>query len=191
MQMETITITIPPWVRKFLGSAEIFLQTTEERMQLVIALSRLNVAQGTGGPFGAALFEMESGRLVAAGINLVASKNCSILHGEMVALMLAQRMLGTFDLGGPGIPACELVTSAEPCAMCLGAIPWSGVRRLVCGARGEDVEEIGFDEGTKPAGWVEALERRGIRVVGDCCRDEAVAVLRQYAAQGGTIYNPG
>jgi tRNA(Arg) A34 adenosine deaminase TadA len=189
MQRDTITITLPAWMGKFLGSAEIFRQTTKERMRLVIDLSRLNVEQGTGGPFGAALFETESGRLVAAGVNLVTSENCSILHGEIVALMLAQRTLGSFDLGSPGIPACELVTSAEPCAMCLGAIPWSGVRQLVCGARGEDVEAIGFDEGAKPEEWVKSLEQRGIRVVRDLLRDEALAVLGSYTAQGGAIYN--
>ncbi len=191
MITDTITITLPPWVGEFLGADELFLPTAEERMRLVVTLARLNVERGSGGPFGAALFESESGRLVAVGVNLVVRGNCSILHAEMVALVLAQRMLGSFDLSGPGIPACQLVTSAEPCAMCLGAIPWSGVRHLLCGARGADVEEVGFDEGAKPAEWVETLERRGIRVVGDCCRDEAVAVLRQYAAAGGAIYNGG
>jgi tRNA(Arg) A34 adenosine deaminase TadA len=135
------------------------------------------------------VFEMESGRLVAAGVNLVVYEGCSIRHAEMIALMLAQKSVGTFDLGAVGIPGCELVTSAEPCAMCLGAIPWSGVRRLVSGARGEDVEAIGFDEGSKPDGWGGELERRGIEVIRDCCRDEAVAVLREYAGKGGPLYN--
>ena len=189
LNLNTITITLPPWIGEYLGSGETFLPTPEERVRLAIALARLNVERGTGGPFGAAIFEIESGRLVAAGVNLVTSGVCSILLAEMVALVLAQQVFKTFDLSVPGIPACELVTSAEPCAMCLGALPWSGVRRLLCGARGGDVEEIGFDEGDKPAEWVGTLERRGIKVVRDCCRDEAVAVLRAYATRGGVIYN--
>jgi hypothetical protein len=32
-----------------------------------------------------------------------------------------------------------------------GAVPWSGVRRLACGARDEDASDIGFDEGPKMA----------------------------------------
>jgi hypothetical protein len=64
------------------------------------------------------------------------------------------------------------------------------VRRLVCGARGNDAEAIGFDEGTKPEGWGGGLERRGIEVIRDCCRDEAVTVLREYGDAGGVIYNP-
>lgn len=74
--------------------------------------------------------------------------------------------------------------------MCLGAVMWSGVRRLVCGARGADAEAVGFDEGAKPAAWPEALERRGILVLRDVCREQAAAVLRDYHASGGIIYNP-
>ena len=66
---------------------------------------------------------------------------------------------------------------------------WSGVRRLVCGAWGEDAEKIGFDEGPKPTEWVRMLEDRGISVVRDELRDEAAAVLRRYAGEGGIIYN--
>jgi tRNA(Arg) A34 adenosine deaminase TadA len=158
-------------------------------MGFVIELARRNVAHGSGGPFGAAVFERETGRLIAPGANLVASTACSLAHAEMVALTIAQQLLGTFDLGEAGIPACELVTSVEPCAMCLGAIPWAGVRHLVCGARGTDAEAIGFDEGAKPAAWHKGLESRGITVTRDVCRPEARAVLRDYLAGGGLIYN--
>ena len=189
MVTTSFAITLPSWVGEFLGTGERFRSSPNDRMGLVIALARKNVEHGSGGPFGAAVFETESGRLVAAGVNLVVAGGSSILHAEIVALMLAQQAIGTFDLGASGIPACELVTSAEPCAMCLGAIPWSGVRRLVCGARGEDVEAVGFDEGAKPSGWVGELQRRGIEVVRDCCPGEAAAVLRDYAGAGGIIYN--
>jgi tRNA(Arg) A34 adenosine deaminase TadA len=73
--------------------------------------------------------------------------------------------------------------------MCLGAISWSGVRRVVCGGRDEDARSIGFDEGSKPADWVVALESRGIGVVPDVLRDEAKAVLLQYKESGGIVYN--
>ena len=73
--------------------------------------------------------------------------------------------------------------------MCFGATPWSGVRRLVCGAREEDARRIGFDKGPKMPDWVASLEQRGISVARDVCRDEAAAVLRYYAEKGGTIYN--
>ena len=163
--------------------------TEENRMRLVIELSRLNVDHRTGGPFGAGIFDLSTNRLVAPGVNLVATSNLSAAHAEMVAIMVTQQVVGHFDLGGEDLPQYELVASTEPCAMCFGAIPWSGVRRLVCGAREEDVRGIGFDEGPKVSDWVAALEQRGISVARDVCRDEAAAVLRYYVENGGPIYN--
>jgi tRNA(Arg) A34 adenosine deaminase TadA len=163
--------------------------TVEDRMRLAVELSRLNFRHGTGGPFGAAIFERETGELLAPGVNLVVAANCSVFHAEMVAIMVAQQLVGGFDLGGEDRQPYELVASTEPCAMCLGATPWSGVRHLVCGARDEDASAIGFDEGEKPIQWVPALERRGITVVRDVLREEAASVLREYVENGGEIYN--
>jgi hypothetical protein len=60
---------------------------------------------------------------------------------------------------------------------------------LVCGARDEDVRAVGLDEGPKMPDLLPAIERRGIAVVRDVSRDEAVAVLEEYAGSGGMIYN--
>lgn len=157
-------------------------------MRFVIELSRLNVQHGSGGPFGAAVFDRD-GHLIAPGINLVVSSNCSLLHAEMVALAGAQKMLGRYDIGDGGRRQYDLFASTEPCAMCFGAIPWSGVRGLVCGARDADARAIGFDEGPKLADWVAALNQRGISVARDVLRAEAVAVLQEYAAASGLLYN--
>ena len=180
---------VPDWIERFPAGAESVYPSAEERMRLVIKLTQLNVKHQTGGPFGAAIFESKSGRLVAVGVNLVESSNCSIAHAEMLAIAIAQRAVGCYDLGMEEGAAYELVTSTEPCAMCLGAIPWSGVRSVVCGARDQDARRIGFDEGTKPEHWVESLESRGIRVFRDVLREEALAVLLDYHKQGGLIYN--
>jgi tRNA(Arg) A34 adenosine deaminase TadA len=75
--------------------------------------------------------------------------------------------------------------------MCFGAIHWSGILSLVCGARDEDARAIGFDEGPKLPDWVSALNDRGIRVTRDVLRGEATAVLKEYAAKGGILYNTG
>ncbi len=73
--------------------------------------------------------------------------------------------------------------------MCMGAIPWSGVSRVVIAARDEDVRAIGFDEGVKPIDWMGVYARRGISVCRDVQRDESIAVLRTYAERGGLLYN--
>ncbi|MHC4116080.1 MAG: nucleoside deaminase [Planctomycetota bacterium] len=159
-------------------------------MRFVVELARLNVEHKTGGPFGAGIFEQESGRLIAVGVNQVEASNCSIAHAEILALALAHKAIGHYDMGSRGRSALELVTSTEPCVMCLGAVCWSGVRAVVCGARDEDARGIGFDEGPKPHDWVRSLEGRGINVVQDVLREEAVAVMTEYCKQGGLIYNP-
>ena len=170
------------------NARERLLAQGEERMRFVLDLARENVAAG-GGPFAAAVFEHASGRLLAAGANRVITSGYSCAHAETVALTLAQRRLGHYDLGAASFPPCELVSSAEPCLMCLGAVLWSGVRFLSFGARGEDVTAQGFDEGPKPADWVGELRRRGIEVRPDVLRDEAHEILRAYRAAGGPIYN--
>lgn len=184
-------LRLPSWVRGFLRRQPGRFPDGAARMRLAIGLAAENGARGTGGPFGAAVFERASGRLVAVGVNRVEPSGQSHAHAELLALALAQRARGTWDLGAPGGPRHELVSSSEPCAMCFGAIPWSGVAALVCGARAADAEAIGFDEGPKPARWVAALERRGIAVVRDVLRDEARAALAAYAAAGRAIYSPG
>jgi tRNA(Arg) A34 adenosine deaminase TadA len=184
-----VTLRLPGWVGELSSYADRRYRTVEDRMRFVVGLSRLNVRNGTGGPFGAAIFERASGRLLAPGVNLVVGSGCSVFHAEMVAVMVAQKVLGTFDLGGEDLPPYELVASTEPCAMCLGATPWSGVRHLVCGARDEDARAVGFDEGAKMAQWAGSLEDRGISVELGVLREEAVAVLQEYAALGGEIYN--
>ena len=189
MNYPRVVLGLPGWVEELVSDPGRQYPTEEDRMRLAIELSRQNVARGTGGPFGAAVFELSTNRLVAPGVNLVTATNLSTAHAEIVAIMIAQQVVEHFDLGGQGRPPYELVASTEPCAQCFGAIPWSGVRRLACGARDEDASGIGFDEGPKLADWVSALERRGISVARDVCRDEAAAVLKEYAERGGEIYN--
>lgn len=158
-------------------------------MRFVIQLALTNVTAQTGGPFGAAVFETKTGQLIAIGVNVVEPTNCSLAHAEVVALANTHGTLKQFDLGAPGMPKLTLVTSCEPCAMCYGAILWSGVRKVVCAARGSDATAIGFDEAPKPKNWVTELEKRGISVVRDMCRAEAKEVFGLYRQTGGRIYN--
>jgi tRNA(Arg) A34 adenosine deaminase TadA len=186
----SFTLHLPEWLPKIALQVNPSLGTVEDRMNFVIMLSRLNIGYKTGGPFAAAIFNSDDGSLLAAGVNLVLAAECSVFHAEIVTIMAADMKTGTHDLRSSGLPPYELVTSTEPCAMCLGAVTWSGIRKLACGARGADAEEVGFDEGEKPAAWPEALEKRGISVLRDVCREPAAAVLKEYFAAGGTIYNP-
>jgi tRNA(Arg) A34 adenosine deaminase TadA len=181
----SLTVECPPWVNEVIDAERIF-GTNEERMRLAIRLARENVVRRTGGPFGAAIFE-PSGRVVAVGVNCVVPANNSVLHAETLAVMMAERRLGSFSLAGAG---CELFASCDPCAMCLGAILWSGVRRLVCGADRNDAAAIGFEEGPVFSESYAYLERCGITVVRGFLAAEARQVLDLYRATGGVVYNP-
>ena len=165
------------------------LPTADDRMRLAVRLSRANVERGTGGPFGALIVERDSGRLVAVGMNSVVRSNNCTLHGEMVAFMMAQQRLKSYTLAAPGMPAHELVTSCEPCAMCLGASLWSGVRRIVCGAAREDASRLDFEEGPVFPESYRYLEDRGIEIVRGVLQSDARAVLEEYRTRGGKIYN--
>lgn len=183
-----VVIELPLWAEKYEKCVrETPILDLPARMSVAVELSRRNVVQGTGGPFGAAIFDMDSGELIAVGVNVVVPQHCSIAHAEMVAFMIAQRRAESFDLSALG--RMQLVTSCEPCAMCLGAIPWTGIASVVCGARAEDAEEIGFNEGNKPICWATYLERNGIEVTLDVGRESARQVLQLYQESGATIYN--
>lgn len=184
----TVTLTLPAWLKAML-TGDLEMRDPERRMRWVIGLSRRNVEEGTGGPFAAAVFARETGELLGAGVNRVEPLNLSPAHAEVMACALAQKRAGTFDLNGVN-SGCELVTSSQPCLMCLGAVLWSGVTRLVYGAAAADVEGIvGFDEGPLPRDWAGELGKRGITVVGEFLRAEAVEVLELYKKTAGTVYN--
>jgi tRNA(Arg) A34 adenosine deaminase TadA len=186
--VQELRIRLPDWVPTLLGAFAEPLPTVEEQMRLAIALARANVEHATGGPFGAAVFERDSGVLLSVGVNCVVQEHCSTAHAEILALSLAQRRLQTYTLAASP-RALQLVSSAEPCAMCLGAIAWSGVAELVTGATDSDARRIGFDEGTKPRDWERALTSRGIQIRAQILRPEACEVLQLYRQTGGPIYN--
>jgi tRNA(Arg) A34 adenosine deaminase TadA len=183
-----VRVEYPDWVQSVVDFTRRYA-TDEEKMRLAIAVSRENVERGTGGPFGAAIFEAQSGKLVAVGMNSVIRYNNCTLHGEMVAFMMAQQVVKSFTLNAPNLPEHELFTSCEPCAMCLGGTLWSGVRRVVYGAQREDASKLSFEEGPVFPESYKYLEDRGITIVRSLLRDEARAVLELYRKKSGKIYN--
>lgn len=183
-------ITLPEWAQAELKKLPDVMPTIEERMKAVIRFSQLNFEHETGGPFAAGVFERDSGKLVVIGVNRVVPSNCSSAHAEVVTLSLAQKILGTFDLGAEGMPAYQLVVNWRPCAMCFGALPWSGIRSLVIAGSGSELEEItGFDEGPIHPEWKAELEKRGISVLENILKQDAIDVFEAFAASGALVYN--
>ncbi len=184
------TISLPDWAIAELKTLPETMSTLEERMAAVIRFSQLNYENNTGGPFAAGVFERDTGKMVVIGVNRVVPSDCSSAHAEVVTLSLAQKLLGTFDLGGVGMPAHQLVVNWRPCAMCYGAVIWSGIQSLVIAGDGPELEEItGFDEGPVHPEWEAELTKRGISVTNNVLRDDACKVFHGFANSGSLVYN--
>ncbi|TDT38036.1 tRNA(Arg) A34 adenosine deaminase TadA [Streptomyces sp. BK208] len=107
-------------------------------MDQAIELATTSVANG-GGPFGALV--AKDGVVVATANNKVTSSLDPTAHAEVSAIRAACQELGTFSLEG-----CTLVTSCEPCPMCLSSSLWARVDRLIYAADRHDAAVAGFDD---------------------------------------------
>jgi tRNA(Arg) A34 adenosine deaminase TadA len=185
-----VNINLPFWLREELDNMPEIYPNLNDRMKAVIRLSQLNIDHQTGGPFAAAVFEKDSGKLISIGVNRVMPLNCSTAHAEIVAISLAQKKLGTYDLGGLGVPPMQLVVNWRPCVMCYGAVLWSGVKSLVIAGSGPEMEMLtGFDEGPLHPEWVKELEIRGIELVDNVLRSEALRVFETFKERNMFVYN--
>ena len=191
MLQAQVHLVLPLWVQDAVDGGRAY-PGDDDKVALAVRLSQGNIDHATGGPFGAVVFGPDD-RVVAAGVNVVLPQSASVAHAETMAFMLAQQRLQRArlnrDMDGNVIGRYVLATSAQPCCQCYGASVWAGIDRLLIGARSEDVEALTeFDEGPLPADWIGELERRGIAVVRDLCRDAARAVLADYGSRGGARY---
>lgn len=180
-----LRLELPAWLAAARPAAAA-AATDAERMRLVLDLCRESVRHG-GGPFAAMILD-PAGRVAGVGVNLVVSGRSSILHAEIVAIIEAEAAAGRHTLPD----GYSLVTSCEPCAMCLGAVLWSGLSRVVWAATREDAMAAGFDEGPVFTASHEYLRARGVHLEPGPLRTHARAVLDDYRARGGVLYNrPG
>ncbi|MEU8890315.1 nucleoside deaminase [Streptomyces sp. NPDC048442] len=107
-------------------------------MDEVIGLATTSVRNG-GGPFGALV--AKDGEIVAIGNNQVTANLDPTAHAEVSAMRAACKELNTFSLEG-----CVLITSCEPCPMCLSSALWARVDRIVFAADRDDAAVAGFDD---------------------------------------------
>ena len=136
-----------------------------------IALSKSALDHG-GEPFGAVL--VKDGKVILRAENNVFSGRDMTNHAELNLIKLATSQYDAAFLGD-----CTLYSSTEPCAMCTGAIYWSGVGRLVyaCseGRLGE-IAGIGLDV---PCRSILDTGSRKVPVIGPTDLEEAAAEVHQ------------
>ena len=115
--------------------------TDQEKLFLdrAVELSRLGIESGNGGPFGCVI--VKGNVIVGEGSNMVTSSNDPTAHAEVVAIRNACTTLSTFQLDG-----CDVYTSCEPCPMCLGALYWARVQRVIYANTRYEAAAIEFDD---------------------------------------------
>jgi len=109
-------------------------------MERAARLAREGVEKGDGGPFGAVVVDAD-GRVVGEAWNRVVGTNDPTAHAEILAIRAAGKTLGTFRLTG-----CTLYATGEPCPMCLAAIHWAHIEKVVYAQTRRDAASIGFDD---------------------------------------------
>lgn len=145
----------------------------ETFLRRAIELSRGNAESGDGGPFGAVV--VRDGVIVGEGVNRVTPDHDPTAHAEMVAIRAACRHLGTHDLSG-----AVVYTSCEPCPMCLTAILWARIDRMVYANTRTDAAEIGFDDAWFYEQVALPIDGRDLPA-SNLLRAEARAVFRTWA----------
>jgi tRNA(Arg) A34 adenosine deaminase TadA len=143
-------------------------------LRRAIALSERARANGRH-PFGA-LIITPPGEVLAAAGNRAIGPDCDATgHAELEAVRAASR-----HRGPDALAAATLYSSAEPCAMCAGAIYWSGIGRVVYGLSEQQLRALTGNHPENPTLRLPCREvfargQRAVEVVGPFLEDEAAA----------------
>lgn len=134
-----------------------------------------------GGVFGTVIVDKD-GNVIGEGANRVVAENDPTWHGEIEAIRMACKKVGSFKLTG-----AVLYTSAECCPMCAAAAYWAGIARIVYAATCGDALEYGnFDDTMIYAELKKPMRQRSIPAE-QIMREEAVEVWKKYKAMPGKV----
>lgn len=137
-----------------------------------IALSKSAVEHGNE-PFGALL--ARDGEVILRAENSVFTGRDMTNHAEMNLIKLAAKHYDTAVLAG-----CTVYTSTEPCAMCSGAIYWSGVGRMIFACSEVRLGEIAGIGLNVPSRAILQTGARVVTVLGPDLEEEAAEVHRDF-----------
>ena len=153
--------------------------TDKDYMRLAIAKAREGVTSGQS-PFGALI--ARDGRTVAAAHNTVWLNGDPTAHAEVNAIRLAAQALMSIDLSG-----CAIYSTCEPCPMCLTAIHWSKITRLVYGAAIADAAAAGFSELRVPARELAARGGSAVEITSGVLESECRALFDDWRVAGCSL----
>ena len=153
-------------------------------MELSIKQAGKTMRKGIGGPFGAAIVNSKTGEIVCVTSNHVLADNDPTAHAEICAIRLACRILDTFDLTG-----YTIYTTGYPCPMCMGAIIWANLDKVIYAGESGDADRIGFRDD-----WIYQFIEEGcendlvVPVEADEEAREKVLELYKEYSKGGDMY---
>jgi guanine deaminase len=107
-------------------------------LRRALELAEKSIKEG-GGPVGALI--TKDGKIISEGSNRVVLSHDPTAHAEIIAIRRASATIRSHDLSG-----CVIYTSCEPCPMCLGAIYWSGIQKVVYASDRKDASRAGFND---------------------------------------------
>lgn len=148
-------------------------------MRAALRLARDKMRQGQGGPFGAVV--VHRGQIVGRGWNRVTSANDPTAHAEIMAIRDACRRLKTFRLDG-----CEIYASCEPCPMCLAAIYWARLGKILYAGARPDAAAAGFADDWIGREMARPVARRKLPMR-QLLRGEALGVFKEWRGKPDKI----
>ena len=151
------------------------LQVDEQLVRRSLQLAADAVIHGNH-PFGALL--AKNGEILLEAENTIYTGHDVTNHAETNLVRLATQRFDFAFLEG-----CVLYTSTEPCAMCSGAIYWSGIGVVVYACSADRLGEIAGKGLEIRSREVFASGARRVIVAGPVLEDEAVVVHERYWQQ--------
>jgi tRNA(Arg) A34 adenosine deaminase TadA len=150
--------------------------TDTDFLRAAIRAARKGIATGQS-PFGSVI--VLQGQVVASAHNSVWCDTDPTAHAEVNTIRAAARALNTIDLAG-----CSLYSTCEPCPMCLAAIHWAKISRVVYGAAIQDAAAAGFSELHVPACELARLGGSPLVVEGGLLAEECRALFTEFLQAG-------
>ncbi|MDD4250915.1 MAG: nucleoside deaminase [Candidatus ainarchaeum sp.] len=108
-------------------------------MKIALNEAKKGVSGKHGGPFGAVI--VCDNKIIAKAHNMVLKNNDPTAHAEINAIRIASKKLKTVNLDN-----CILYSTCEPCPMCLSAIYWSRIKKIIFSCSRLDAKKAGFDD---------------------------------------------
>ncbi len=150
--------------------------TEADFMRAAIAKTRDGIAAGQS-PFGSVIVRDQA--IIAATHNTVWLTTDPTAHAEVNCIRAAAKSLNNIALNG-----CTLYSTTEPCPMCLSAIHWAKIDRVVFGATIADASDAGFAELIIPAKDMARMGRSPLIVESGLLQTECAALFDEWKKAG-------